>query len=133
LRQYIAHITPPTIRTVIRTYFRAKPAVVDRHHPAIHAAAVAYRRGFGAPPVFLRSGGTIPVIALLRERLGIPTVLMGFALPGDRMHAPNEKFHLPNFFKGIATSIWFLAEIAKMRTSLASAYQPARRRATSRL
>ena len=40
--------------------------------------------------------------------LGIPTVLMGFALPDDRMHAPNEKFHLPNFFKGIATSIRFL-------------------------
>ena len=115
LRQYVAQITPPTVRTVIRTYLRAKPAVVDRDHPAIRAAAIAYRRGFGATPVFLRSGGTIPVVHLLREILGIPTVLMGFALPDDRMHAPNEKFHLPNFFKGIATSIWFLAELARMR------------------
>jgi acetylornithine deacetylase/succinyl-diaminopimelate desuccinylase-like protein len=131
LRHYIAQITPPTVRVVIRTYFRAKPAVVDREHPAIQAATVAYRRGFGATPVFLRSGGTIPVVHLLRDILEIPTVLMGFALPDDRMHAPNEKFHLPNFFKGITTSIWFLAEIAKMRASLSNAHWPDRRGATA--
>ena len=62
--------------------------------------------------MFLRCGGTIPVVNLFQEMLGIPTVLMGFALPDDRLHAPNEKFHLPNFFKGIATSIKFLSEIA---------------------
>jgi hypothetical protein len=47
--------------------------------------------------------------------LGIPTVLMGFALPDDRIHAPNEKFHLPNFYNGIKTSIWFLAAIGAGR------------------
>jgi hypothetical protein len=51
------------------------------------------------------------VVSLFQEMLGIPTVLMGFALPDDRMHAPNEKFHLSNFYHGIATSIWFLAEV----------------------
>jgi acetylornithine deacetylase/succinyl-diaminopimelate desuccinylase-like protein len=112
LRAYIARIAPPTVRVAVRTYLSAKPAVIDRGHPAIRAAAEAYRTGFGATPVFLRCGGTIPVVSLFQEMLGIPTVLMGFALPDDRLHAPNEKFHLPNYFKGIATSIKFLSEIA---------------------
>ena len=117
-RGYVARITPPTVRTAIRTYFRAKPALVDRNHPAMRAAVMAYRHGFGAAPVFLRSGGTVPVVSLFQEMLGIPTVLMGFALPDDRMHAPNEKFHLPNFFKGIATSIRYLAELAERGGSI---------------
>jgi acetylornithine deacetylase/succinyl-diaminopimelate desuccinylase-like protein len=77
------------------------------------AAAISYRKGFGAEPVFLRSGGTVPVVNTFQELLGIPTVLMGFALPDDRMHAPNEKFHLPNFYNGITTCIWFLAEVRR--------------------
>ena len=61
------------------------------------------------------------MVSLLQETLGIPTVLMGFALPDDRMHAPNEKFHLRNFYNGIATSVWFLHEMGGMsRASLAS-------------
>jgi acetylornithine deacetylase/succinyl-diaminopimelate desuccinylase-like protein len=110
-RQHIAHSTPPTVRSTIRTFFAAKPVLVNRRHPAIRAAVVAYRKGFGAMPVFLRSGGTIPVVNIFQDVLGIPTVLMGFALPDDRMHAPNEKFHLPNFYNGIATSTWFLAAV----------------------
>jgi acetylornithine deacetylase/succinyl-diaminopimelate desuccinylase-like protein len=111
VRQHIARITPPTVRSTIHTRLVAQPALVNRQHPAMRAAAVAYRQGFGAAPVFLRSGGTIPVVNTFQELLGVPTILMGFALPDDRMHAPNEKFHLPNFYRGIATCIWFLATI----------------------
>jgi acetylornithine deacetylase/succinyl-diaminopimelate desuccinylase-like protein len=109
--KHIARITPSTVRSVVRTLFGARPALVNRRHPALRAAAAAYREGFDATPVFLRSGGTIPVVNTFQEMLGVPTVLMGFALPDDRIHAPNEKFHLPNFYRGIATSIWFLAEV----------------------
>jgi acetylornithine deacetylase/succinyl-diaminopimelate desuccinylase-like protein len=110
-RDYVAGITPPGVRTGIRTLMRANPALVDRTHPAIVAAARAYHQAFGAPTIFLRNGGTIPVVNLIHEILGIPVVLMGFGLPDDRIHGPNEKFHLPNFHKGIATSIRFLAEM----------------------
>jgi acetylornithine deacetylase/succinyl-diaminopimelate desuccinylase-like protein len=110
-RQHIAQITPSTMRSTVRTNFSIRPALVNRQHPAMRAAVTAYRKGFGASPVFLRSGGTIPVVNTFQELLNIPTVLMGFALPDDRMHAPNEKFHLPNFFNGIATCIWFLREV----------------------
>jgi acetylornithine deacetylase/succinyl-diaminopimelate desuccinylase-like protein len=112
-REHIARLTPPAVRSTVRTNFMAKPALVNRRHPGMRAAQVAYRKGFGTTPVFLRSGGTIPVVNTFQAMLGIPTVLMGFALPDDRMHAPNEKFHLPNFYHGIATCIWFLAEIGK--------------------
>jgi acetylornithine deacetylase/succinyl-diaminopimelate desuccinylase-like protein len=114
-RQYLARITPPAIHSVIRTNFAAKPVFVDRNHPMMRAAAMAYFKGFGTQPVFLRSGGTIPAAHTFQNVLGIPTVLMGFALADDRMHAPNEKFHLPNFYKGINTSILFLAEVGSKR------------------
>jgi acetylornithine deacetylase/succinyl-diaminopimelate desuccinylase-like protein len=129
-RQQIPRLAPPTVSVRVRTISSAKPAVVDRCHPALRAAAGAYRRGFGVAPVYLRCGGTIPVVNTFQKILGIPTVLMGFALPDDRMHAPNEKFHLPNFDNGIATSIWFLEEVAKSlkaeRTAMAD--EPARGR-----
>jgi acetylornithine deacetylase/succinyl-diaminopimelate desuccinylase-like protein len=113
VRRHIAAITPPTVRSRATSQLAARPALVDRRHPAMKAAATAYERGFGVRPVFLRSGGTIPVVNMLQEQLGIPTVLMGFALPDDRPHGPNEKLHLPTFFKGINTSIAFLDEIGK--------------------
>jgi acetylornithine deacetylase/succinyl-diaminopimelate desuccinylase-like protein len=122
-RRHIARLTPATVRSAVRTSSRAKPVLLDRRHPAMRAAIIAYRKGFGAPPVFIRSGGTIPVVRVFQDVLGIPTVLMGFALPGDRIHAPNEKFHLPNFHKAIATSIWFL--------EAARALGPTRERQTS--
>jgi acetylornithine deacetylase/succinyl-diaminopimelate desuccinylase-like protein len=114
-RAHIARIVPSTMRAIVRTLSAAKPALADPKHPAMAAAALAYRKGFGATPVLLRSGGTIPILNTFQEMLGIPTVLMGFALPGDRIHAPNEKFHLPNFYNGIATCIWFLAAIGAGR------------------
>ena len=118
-RKHVARVTPNTVIPQVRTTLTAAPALIDRSHPALRAAAVAYRAGFGRAPEFLRSGGTIPIVNTLQEIFGIPTVLMGFALPDDRMHAPNEKFHLPNFRHGISTSIHFLNEIAQTFASTA--------------
>jgi acetylornithine deacetylase/succinyl-diaminopimelate desuccinylase-like protein len=111
-RERVCELTPPAVRAEVRTYFRTRPALVDRAHPAMRAAAAAYSHGFGVPPVFVRSGGSIPVVNEFQEALDAPVVLMGFALPDDRIHAPNEKFYLPNFFKGIKTCIAFLREAA---------------------
>jgi len=66
---------------------------------------------FGKEPIFMREGGSIPVVGQFQEFLGLETVLMGFGLPDDKIHAPNERFYLPNFFKGIETSIRFLSEL----------------------
>jgi acetylornithine deacetylase/succinyl-diaminopimelate desuccinylase-like protein len=93
-RDHVTRITPEGVQTCVRTLMRAKPALVDRTHPAIVAAARAYHQAFGAPAVFLRNGGTIPVVNLIHEALDTPVVLMGFGLPDDHIHGPNEKFHL---------------------------------------
>jgi len=110
VRARLAQLAPMGVKVVVRKHSQAQPALVELGHPAMRAAAVAYHRAFGVAPVALRSGGTIPVVDML-QRHGIPTVLMGFALPDDRIHAPNEKFHLPTFHRGIATCIWFLADL----------------------
>src|SRR5205807_2167236 len=103
----------PGLRVSVRTLSTACPALVDRRHPALAAAAAAYRSAFGRAPAFVRSGGTIPIVNDLQDVLGLEVVLMGFALPDDRMHAPNEKLHLPAFRKGVATSIAFLDEVSR--------------------
>lgn len=113
-RGFMARLAVPTMDVSVRTLFRARPFVLLRDHPAVHAACEALRKGFGVAPTFMRIGGTIPVAHLLQEELGIPTVPMGFALPDDGLHAPNERFLLRNFFRGIETSIQFLAGLAKL-------------------
>jgi acetylornithine deacetylase/succinyl-diaminopimelate desuccinylase-like protein len=113
-REHVCRLAPRGLKVRVSSNFRTKPALVDRTHPAMRAAAAAYRKGFGVSPVFVRSGGSIPVVNEFQEALGAPVVLMGFALPDDRIHAPNEKFHLPNFYRGIETCVWFLHEAARM-------------------
>lgn len=115
VRQHVRRFTPPTVRAAVRGGLAAKPALMARDHPAMRAAAWAYRQVFGVSPVYLRSGGTIPAVNTFQEVLGLPTVMMNFALPDDRIHAPNEKFHLPIFFKGIDTSLHFLSAVARLR------------------
>jgi acetylornithine deacetylase/succinyl-diaminopimelate desuccinylase-like protein len=107
-RQHVARIAPRTVHVQVRTRFGAEPARVDTRHPAMRAAARALRQAFGAPAVFLRSGGTIPVVNALGQALGAPVVLMGLARPRDGMHAPDERMHLPTLFRGIDASIRFL-------------------------
>jgi acetylornithine deacetylase/succinyl-diaminopimelate desuccinylase-like protein len=112
-RKYVAKITPPGLRTRIRSLASSRPVMIDRNHPAVIAAAHAYRHGFGTAPIFLRNGGTIPIVGLIQEILHLPVVLMGFGLPDDKIHGSNEKFHLPNFFNGIETSIRFLTAMGQ--------------------
>jgi acetylornithine deacetylase/succinyl-diaminopimelate desuccinylase-like protein len=113
-RDHIARITPPTVRSTVRTMSPIYPALISRRHSAVQAARLAYEKGFGVPAVFVRSGGSIPVVHTFQNVLGIPAVLMGFGLPDDHIHGPNEKFNLPTFYKAIETSIWYLALASRL-------------------
>jgi acetylornithine deacetylase/succinyl-diaminopimelate desuccinylase-like protein len=113
LRDHLRRVVPRGVRAQLEFRAAAVPAEIDRDLPVMRAAARAYEVGFGRAPVFLRSGGTIPVVSYLSEVLTAPVVLMGFALPDDGMHAPNEKFHLPQLMRGIATVIAFFEEVAR--------------------
>jgi acetylornithine deacetylase/succinyl-diaminopimelate desuccinylase-like protein len=108
-RNHIARVTPPTVRSTVRTMSPIYPALINRAHPAVKAASLAYKKAFGVPAVFIRSGGSIPVVHIFQNILGIPAVLMGFGLPDDHIHGPNERFHLSIFSKAVETCIWYLA------------------------
>ncbi len=111
--EHLARAMPPGLELRTRERMRVAPVMLERDHPAARAALRAYRRGFHAEPVFVRSGGSIPVVSTLVDKLRIPTVLMGFALPDDHPHGPGERFSLAMLQKGIATSAAFLEELAR--------------------
>jgi acetylornithine deacetylase/succinyl-diaminopimelate desuccinylase-like protein len=113
-RDYVAKITPPAVRSRVRTMSPVYPALINRKHPAVQAARIAYKKGFGTPAVFVRSGGSIPVVHTFQNVLGIPAVLMGFGLPDDHIHGPNEKLNLPTFYKAIETSICYLGLASRL-------------------
>jgi acetylornithine deacetylase/succinyl-diaminopimelate desuccinylase-like protein len=106
----VRRLAPAGARVEVRKTGTAKPVLVSPDAPAVRSAARALEATFGVPPVYTRSGGSIPVVAGFDGTLKIPTVLMGFGLPDDNAHAPNEKFDLSNFWRGIDASIRFLHE-----------------------
>jgi acetylornithine deacetylase/succinyl-diaminopimelate desuccinylase-like protein len=90
----------------------ATPAVlVNLDHPAIRVAAKALSDMFGKPTVFTRTGLSIPVVTEFARQLRIPTLLMGFGLPDDGLHSPNEKYRLDNYYQGIMTIAHFFEEL----------------------
>ncbi len=116
--EYIHQITPPTVTVKVAVRGGAPASITDFNIPAMKAAKAAYAQVFGVEPVFMREGGSIPVVAQFQQFLGLETVLMGFGLPDDKIHAPNERFYLANFYRGIQTSIHFLAELGAMQSSI---------------
>ena len=113
--QHIRRLAPSAVQVQVRALHGGEPAVVDRESPFMEAALRAYQEGFGQPPFLVRRGGSIPVVAKFQSLLGVETILMGFGLPDDRLHSPNEKFHLPNFYRGIETSILFMSFLGERR------------------
>ena len=105
-------LTPAGLRLTVRGGPGSRATTIDRRDPAVRAAAEALRDAFGRPPVFMRSGGTIPIVDEMQRLFGAPTVLMGFARPQDGMHAPNEKVHLPTLHRGTVACARFLERLA---------------------
>jgi len=101
LQKAVAAACPKGVTAEFKPIHSAPPSLVNPDNRFIHAAAEAMREVFGNETVYIRSGGSIPIVAAFDEYLGIPSVMMGFGLPDDNLHAPNEKLHLPNFFRGI--------------------------------
>ncbi len=102
---HIRRISPPTMELTIEELSADDWGMVNLSAPALEAAAQAYEQTFGRRPLYRREGGSLPVVAMFNHILDLPVVLMGFGLPDDNLHAPNEKFHLPNFYRGIETAI----------------------------
>ena len=106
-RKHVAKNTPKGIKVEVRVLGMGPGLMVNTDHPAIQVAAAAMEDIFGQPTVFTRSGGSIPIVGDFARFLGIPTILMGFGLPDDGLHSPNEKFSVDNYYKGIRTVAHF--------------------------
>jgi acetylornithine deacetylase/succinyl-diaminopimelate desuccinylase-like protein len=107
-REAVAAVCPKGVTAEVKPVHGAAPSLVDPTNQFIQAAAKAMSEIFGRETVYIRSGGSIPIVGSFDKHLGIPSVLMGFGLPDDNLHAPNEKFHLPNFYRGIESVARYL-------------------------
>jgi acetylornithine deacetylase/succinyl-diaminopimelate desuccinylase-like protein len=112
-RDWVRANTPKGIQTEVRVLSASPGLVVNPEHPAIRVAAQAFGEVFGKETVFIRSGGSIPIVGDFGNRLGIPTVLMGFGLPDDGLHSPNEKYKIRNYYLGIMTVAHFLEQYGR--------------------
>jgi acetylornithine deacetylase/succinyl-diaminopimelate desuccinylase-like protein len=112
-RQFANKHAPRGIKLDVRVLTSSPGLVVNPDHPAIQVAARAFSDILQKPTVFIRSGGSIPIVGDFATHLGIPTILMGFGLPDDGLHSPNEKYSLDNYYKGIMTIAHFFEEYGK--------------------
>ena len=107
---FVEKISPPSVTVKATLSHIGASSLVELHSPAMDAAVSAYKAVFNTDPIFVREGGSIPVVASFKERLNIDTIMMGFGLPDDNIHSPNERFYLPNYQRGIETVIRFMDE-----------------------
>lgn len=112
LRAYMRERAPDTVSWEVRELSSGPGAIMDRGSPAMRVAVAALRETFGADPIFKREGGSVPVVGIIQQKLGIDSVMLGFALPDDGIHGPNERQYLPNLFKGVETYIRFMTGLA---------------------
>jgi acetylornithine deacetylase/succinyl-diaminopimelate desuccinylase-like protein len=108
-KDFVQKVTPAGIQTEVRILSAGEPLVVNPDHPAIQVAAEVFGNMLHRPTVFTRSGGSIPIVGDFARNLGIPTILMGFGLPDDGLHSPNEKYKIENYYTGILTLADFFA------------------------
>ncbi len=104
---HIESIAPPQVKVIVTEMHGGPAAVTPVDSKAYLSAAAAMKETFGKEPIPLRSGGSIPIVALFEKSLNCPTVLMGFGLDSDAIHSPNEHYGLFNYFIGIETIPWF--------------------------
>jgi acetylornithine deacetylase/succinyl-diaminopimelate desuccinylase-like protein len=109
-KKYVQQVTPKGIESEVRVLSWGPAIVVNTDHPAISVAAKAFADVLGRETVFIRSGGSIPIVGDFANHLGIPTILMGFGLPDDGLHSPNEKYKVANYYAGIVTIAHFFEQ-----------------------
>jgi acetylornithine deacetylase/succinyl-diaminopimelate desuccinylase-like protein len=113
--RFVRSNAPKGVRVEVVPLHGGRPAMTPIDSPAMNAALDALERAFGTKPFLIRSGGSIPVVADLDEHLRAPIVMMGFGLPDQNAHAPDEKMNLKNYHRGIKSAAYFLEEYGATR------------------
>ena len=118
LKSFLEKVCPAGINWELTETHGAPGVTVPLDSPYISAAARAIEHGFGNSPVFIREGGSIPVVSTFHDRLGVDTLLLGWGRDDDdNTHSPNEKFNLADFHRGIRASARLWDELAKVDKS----------------
>jgi acetylornithine deacetylase/succinyl-diaminopimelate desuccinylase-like protein len=110
-KKYIDDHLPDGLHWDFKEHAANKACLVDLNSPAVHALAKAQETVWGIPPVYKREGGSVPVVLTMQNLLGVESVLTGFGLPDDNIHAPNERLHLPTWQRGIECLIHFFLNL----------------------
>lgn len=108
-------IAPKSVKIKVTAHHGGLPYVSPTDSIAYKAAAKAMNKSFGKMPIPVRSGGSIPIVSLFEQELGMKTILLGFGLDSDAIHSPNEHFGLFNFYKGIETIPYFYKYFVEMK------------------
>jgi acetylornithine deacetylase/succinyl-diaminopimelate desuccinylase-like protein len=114
IQKHIDKNKPPGVTISVKLFDKGRPFLTPFDHPAIQAAGQAYEQAYGVPASFTRMGGSIPIVETFGRLLDLPVVLMGFGLPDENFHAPNEHFNLDNFDKGLRTLCHYWYELEKL-------------------
>ena len=104
---HFERIAPSGVKVKVTPHHGGEPAVTPIDSIGYHAASMAYEKTFGKKPIPVRSGGSIPIVAMFEKELGLKTILMGFGLDSDAIHSPNEHYGLFNYYRGIETIPYF--------------------------
>jgi acetylornithine deacetylase/succinyl-diaminopimelate desuccinylase-like protein len=111
-REHVRKVTPPGVTVEVIAQQGAPAVLVNVKSPGFRAAVRAIEAGFGTRPVFIREGGSIPVVGLIKQHLKVDTLLLGWGQNDDNLHGPNEKFSLADFHRGIKAAAHLLQELA---------------------
>jgi acetylornithine deacetylase/succinyl-diaminopimelate desuccinylase-like protein len=112
-KEYLAEIAPETVTIEIETHHGASAILVPREGPTVQAAARAIHRAFGRDPVFVREGGSIPIVETFKNELGVDSLLIGLAQSNDNAHSPNERFRIVDYYRGMVTMAALVEELAR--------------------
>ena len=115
--QYFKSIAPKSVKVEVRPHHGGEPYVSPTDIPAYVAASKAMETTYGKKPVPVRSGGSIPIVALFEKELGVKSILLGFGLDSDAIHSPNEHYGIFNYLKGIETIPYFFKNYAELLNS----------------
>jgi acetylornithine deacetylase/succinyl-diaminopimelate desuccinylase-like protein len=107
LASAVASACPAGVTVRFNLMHAAPPCLIDPENPFLSKAAKALESVFAGPTAYIRCGGSIPIVNLFKEKLGIPTVLAGFGLPDEQIHAPNEKLSISNYIRGISSMVLY--------------------------
>jgi acetylornithine deacetylase/succinyl-diaminopimelate desuccinylase-like protein len=108
--KYIKKLAPKSVKVIVRDLHSAYPVLTPLKDKAAIAASKAMEKAFGKKTVYIRDGGSVPIVTVFTKKLKVPTVLMGMGLNSENLHSPNEHFHLNHFLLGIISSAYFMQE-----------------------